>query len=80
VKRKFASCYARCHTIRAGEKNAANTPTKYTFFSSVVLGLSAIVIYFLDMFGAVEGLFHFAFWVAIAAWVAVMAGVAAKGV
>jgi hypothetical protein len=55
-------------------------PTKYTFLSSAVLGLIALVIYFLDVFGLVEGMFHFAFWVAVAAWVAVMAGVAAKGV
>ena len=55
-------------------------PTKYTFFSSAVLGLAALVIYCLDLFGIVAGMFHFAFWVAIAAWVAVMAGVAAKGV
>ena len=55
-------------------------PTKYTFFSSAVLGLTALVIYFLDLFGIVASMFHFAFWVAIAAWAAVMAGVAAKGV
>jgi hypothetical protein len=55
-------------------------PTKYTFFSSMVLGLAALVIYFLSVFGIVEGMFHFAFWVAIAAWVAVMSGVAAKGI
>jgi hypothetical protein len=42
--------------------------------------LAALVIYCLDLFGIVAGMFHFAFWVAIAAWVAVMAGVAAKGV
>jgi hypothetical protein len=54
-------------------------PTKYTFFSSVVLGLAALVIYLLSVFSIVEGAFHFAFWVAIAAWVLVMAGVAAKG-
>ena len=55
-------------------------PTRYTFFSSAVLGLAALTIYFLDVFGIVAQLFHFAFWVAIAAWVAVMAGVAAKGI
>jgi hypothetical protein len=55
-------------------------PTSYIFYSSLVLGLVALAIYFLDVFGISEGMFHFAFWVAIAAWVAVMAGVAAKGV
>ena len=55
-------------------------PTRYTFFSSFVLGLAALAIYLLGVFGIVEGVFHFAFWVAIAAWVLVMAGVAAKGV
>src|SRR5512143_3671253 len=44
-------------------------PTRYTFFSSLVLGLAALAIYFLDAFGIVGGMFHFAFWVAIAAWV-----------
>jgi hypothetical protein len=55
-------------------------PTKYTFFSSVVLGLAALVIYLLSVFSIVEGAFHFAFWVAIAAWLAMTAGVAARGV
>jgi hypothetical protein len=44
-------------------------PTRYTFFSSLVLGLAALAIYFLNAFGIVGGMFHFAFWVAIAAWV-----------
>ena len=55
-------------------------PTRYTFFSSLVLGLVALAIYFLDAFGIVGGMVHFAFWLAIAAWVLVTAGVAAKGV
>jgi len=45
-----------------------------------VLGLAALVLYFLDVFGMVEGVFHFAFWVAIVAWLAMTTGVAAKGV
>jgi hypothetical protein len=55
-------------------------PTKYTFFSSLVLGLAALAIYFLGVLGIIEGVFHFAFWVAIAAWLLVMVGVATKGV
>jgi hypothetical protein len=55
-------------------------PTKYVFFSSAVLALAALVLYFLDVFGMVEGVFHFAFWVAIVAWLAMTTGVAAKGV
>ena len=55
-------------------------PTKYVFFSSVVLALAALAIYFLGVFGVVEDTFHFAFWVAIVAWLAMTAGVAARGV
>ena len=55
-------------------------PTKYVFFSSVVFGLAALAIYFLGVFGVVEGAFHFAFWIAIVAWLSMTAGVAARGV
>lgn len=55
-------------------------PTRYVFFSSVVLALAALAIYFLGVFGVVEDTFHFAFWVAIVAWLAMTAGVAARGV
>ena len=55
-------------------------PTKYVFLSSVVLGVAALVLYALGVFGAVDGALHFAFWSAVVAWVALVAGVAAKGV
>jgi hypothetical protein len=55
-------------------------PTKYVFRSSIVLGLVALAIYFLEVLGVVDGMFHFAFWVAIAAWLAMTAGVVARGV
>jgi hypothetical protein len=55
-------------------------PTRYVFFSSVVLALAALALYVLGLFGLVEDASHFAFWVAIVAWLAMTAGVAAKGV
>jgi hypothetical protein len=55
-------------------------PTKYVFFSSVVLGLAALAIYFLGVFGVVEDTFHAAFWIAIVAWLAMTVGVAFKGI
>lgn len=55
-------------------------PTNYVFFSSVVLALAALALYFLDAFGFAENVLHFAFWVAMVAWFAISAGVVAKGV
>lgn len=55
-------------------------PTKYVFFSSAVLAVAALVLYVLGVLGLVEGASHFAFWVAIVGWLAVAAGVVAKGV
>jgi hypothetical protein len=55
-------------------------PTGYVFFSSIVLGLAALALYVLGVFGVVDGAFHFAFWAAIVAWLALIAGVWAKGV
>lgn len=55
-------------------------PTRYVFFSSVVLALAALALYVLGLFDMVDGAAHFAFWVAFAAWLAMTAGVAAKGV
>ena len=55
-------------------------PTNYVFFSSIVLALAALVLYFFDVLGVVEGTLQFAFWVAIMAWLAITAGVVAKGV
>ena len=55
-------------------------PTRYVFFSSVVLAVAAIVLYGLGLFGLVDGASHFAFWVAMVAWLGLAVGVAAKGV
>jgi hypothetical protein len=55
-------------------------PTKYVFYSSVVFGVSALVLYFVGVIGVIEYTFHFAFWIAIVAWLSMTAGVAAKGV
>jgi len=56
------------------------TPTKYVFFSSIVLAVAAIVLYVLGALGLVDASYHFAFWVAMVAWLALAVGVAAKGV
>ncbi|WP_141700509.1 hypothetical protein [Methyloceanibacter superfactus] len=55
-------------------------PTRYVFFSSVVLAVAALVLYVLGLFQVIDGAAHFAFWVAFVAWLAMTAGVAAKGV
>jgi hypothetical protein len=55
-------------------------PTKYAFYSSIVLAAFALALYFAGAFGLVENALHFAFWLAIAAWLWLTAGVAAKGV
>jgi hypothetical protein len=55
-------------------------PTKYAFYSSMVLAVFALALYFAGAFGVVENTLHFAFWIAIAAWLWLLAGVAAKGV
>ena len=55
-------------------------PTQYVFYSSFVLAGAALVLYVLGVLGVVDGAFHFAFWAAIVAWLALTVGVAAKGV
>jgi len=55
-------------------------PTRYVFFSSIVLAAAALALYVLGVMDALDGAYHFAFWVAIAAWLALAAGVAAKRV
>ena len=55
-------------------------PTKYVFYSSVVFGVSALVLYFVGVIGVIEYTLHFAFWIAIVAWLSMTAGVVAKGV
>jgi ABC-type transport system involved in cytochrome c biogenesis permease subunit len=56
------------------------SPTKPIFYLSVVLGVWALVIYFVSMIGVIEGSFHAAFWIAIAAWLAMTVGVVFKGI
>jgi len=55
-------------------------PTKYVYLSSIVLVLAALALYFLEMLGLIEGHLHFAFWIAVAGWLAMTVGVASKGV
>lgn len=55
-------------------------PKKNVFYFSVLLALIALVLYFLGMFGVVEDTLHYAFWTTIVGWLAMTAGVAAKGV
>jgi len=55
-------------------------PTRYVFYSSLVLAVAALVLYVLGVLGVVDGASHFAFWVAMVAWLALTVGVAAKGV
>ncbi len=56
------------------------SPTKSIFYMSVVLGVWALVIYFVSMIGVIDGSFHAAFWIAIAAWLAMTVGVVFKGI
>ena len=55
-------------------------PTRYVFYSSLVLAAAAVVLYVLGVLGLLGGASHFAFWVAMVAWLALTVGVAAKGV
>jgi hypothetical protein len=55
-------------------------PTKYAFYSSIVLAVFAVVLYFAATLGLAENGFHFAFWIAIVAWLWLLVGVAAKNV
>jgi hypothetical protein len=55
-------------------------PTKYTFYSSIVLAVFALVLYLGSTFGVVEHGVHFAFWLAIVAWLWMAVGTAARGV
>jgi hypothetical protein len=54
------------------------------FYMSVFLGLVGLILYLLGVFGVIEGGFqtiaHYAFWAAILGWLAMMIGVAAKGI
>jgi hypothetical protein len=59
-------------------------PTKNIFYLSVLLGIMAIILYVLGLFGVIGGGFagvaHYAFWSALLGWAVMTAGVAMKGV
>ncbi len=55
-------------------------PTKYAFYSSIVLAVFALVLYVGGTFGFIEYGLHVAFWCAVAAWLWLVAGAAARGV
>ena len=58
-------------------------PTKNVFYTSIILGAVSIVLYLLGVSGAIgEGfaVSHYAFWLAVAAWLVMTAGVAFKGI
>ena len=56
------------------------SPTKMIFNISVILGVIALILYFVIVFGVAAISMHLAFWVAAAAWAVLMAGVCMKGV
>lgn len=55
-------------------------PSKMVFNMSVVLGVLALILYFINLFEVAVVPIHLAFWVAMAGWVLMLAGVAMKGV
>lgn len=55
-------------------------PTKMVFNISVVLGVLALILYFLNVFAIATIPWHLSFWAGIAAWGLITAGVAMKGV
>lgn len=55
-------------------------PTKMMFNTSIVLGVIALLLYFLNVFAILATPIHLGFWVAIAAWAVLTASVATKGV
>ncbi len=55
-------------------------PTKMNFNISVILGVIALVLYFINVFGVATISMNLAFWVAAAAWAVLMVGVCMKGV
>lgn len=55
-------------------------PTKMIFNISVVLGVIALILYFINVFGMASISMNLAFWIATAAWGVLMAGVCMKGV
>ena len=55
-------------------------PTKYAFYSSIVMAAFACVFYLAAALGLLADGLHFALWIAIAAWVLLAAGCALRGV
>ena len=55
-------------------------PTKMVFNISVVLGVIALILYFVNVFGMATISMNLAFWLAAAAWGVMTAGVCMKGV
>jgi len=59
-------------------------PTKNMFYVSLLLGFFGLILYFLGVFGVIEGgvqtIGHYAFWAATLGWLAMTIGVAAKGI
>lgn len=57
-------------------------PTKNAFYTSIILGAFSIVLYLLGVLGAIGGGFqavsYYAFWLAVAAWLVMTAGVALR--
>jgi len=54
------------------------------FYVSLLLGFFGLILYFLGLFGVIEGgvqtIGHYAFWAATLGWLAMTIGVAAKGI
>ena len=55
-------------------------PTKMVFNISVVLGVIALILYFVNVFGIATISMNIAFWIAAGAWGLMTAGVCMKGV
>jgi len=55
-------------------------PTKMIFNISVVLGVIALILYFVNVFGVASISMNLAFWIAVVAWGVMTAGVCMKGV
>lgn len=55
-------------------------PTKMIFNISVILGVIALILYFVNVFGVASISMNLAFWIATAAWAVMTAGVCMKGV
>ena len=55
-------------------------PTRMNFNISVILGVIALILYFVNVFGVAEISMNLAFWIAAAAWAVLTAGVCMKGI